>query len=163
MTAPPSRGSGGFDAKPAAERLDASAVAALELLDRQSFPPGWSAAQWRSVLGGGRHLVLGLRRSGRTAVPGLAACAVLQVVPPEAELLRLLVHPSLRRRGLARLVLDAAFSILRRDGCTCCHLEVAAGNDAARQLYHDLGFQQRGVRHGYYGDGSDAVLMSLEL
>lgn len=42
-------------------------------------------------------------------------------------------------------------------------LEVAADNDAARALYAKLGFVEAGRRHGYYGDGADALVLRHSL
>lgn len=42
-------------------------------------------------------------------------------------------------------------------------LEVRASNQPAQQLYASLGFECVGLRKKYYGDGEDAVLMTLLL
>lgn len=42
-------------------------------------------------------------------------------------------------------------------------LEVRASNKPAQRLYASLGFERVGVRKRYYGDGEDAVLMTLLL
>ena len=42
-------------------------------------------------------------------------------------------------------------------------LEVRRYNQPAIALYRTLGFREKGLRHRYYADGEDALLMELEL
>jgi ribosomal-protein-alanine N-acetyltransferase len=43
-------------------------------------------------------------------------------------------------------------------------LEVRASNEVARNLYRKLGFEDSGLRKGYYSDtGEDAVIMWKKL
>ena len=43
-------------------------------------------------------------------------------------------------------------------------LEVRESNTPAREMYNDFGFEQIGVRKGYYGrSGEDAIVMRLPL
>jgi ribosomal protein S18 acetylase RimI-like enzyme len=50
---------------------------------------------------------------------------------------------------------------LDREGVAAT-LEVRAGNDGALAFYRRFGFGQDGVRPGYYQDGADAVIMTLD-
>lgn len=81
----------------------------------------------------------------------------------EAELLRLATDPPHRGRGLGGLVLANGLERLGRQGVGLVHLEVAAGNRTALALYRRAGFEQVGRRPRYYRDGSDALLLTLEL
>jgi ribosomal protein S18 acetylase RimI-like enzyme len=87
------------------------------------------------------------------AVPGLG----------EAELLRVAVSPGRRRSGLGRGLLQASEPLLREQGVRTLLLEVRVANDSARALYAALGWEQVGLRKGYYRDGEDAVLYRKEL
>ena len=64
-------------------------------------------------------------------------------------------------------MLDALVLWSRGQGAQWLWLEVRAGNDPARTLYTRYGFQQVGLRRGYYPAGGlqreDAVVMSLDL
>ena len=42
-------------------------------------------------------------------------------------------------------------------------LEVRASNAAACRLYSKMGFEEVGIRKGYYSDGEDALLMEKRL
>jgi len=93
------------------------------------------------------------------------AYARWSVVPAaaEAELLRIAVAPSTRRKGLARELLRACEAALHAQGIHSLRLEVRMSNDAARCLYEAEGWRLEGLRPRYYRDGEDAVLYGKEL
>ena len=75
----------------------------------------------------------------------------------------LVVDPALRRRGLARLLVDAAVDEARRRGVRKLSLRVFAPNEGARALYASAGFVTEGVlREEFYLGGTyiDDVLMA---
>lgn len=76
----------------------------------------------------------------------------------EAELLTIAVDPDRRGAGLGRRLLVQVETLLIRRGCTLLLLDVAADNLAAARLYDRAGFEQVGLRKGYYRhpDGSRA-------
>lgn len=61
-----------------------------------------------------------------------------------------------RRRGFMRKLLAKVIE-LRPEGKSLW-LEVHEANQPARRLYEDLGFQETGIRRGYYSDGGSAIL-----
>lgn len=67
------------------------------------------------------------------------------------------VHPSGRGRGYARLLMAAVTDAAHRAGAAGLRLEVREDNVAARGLYAALGFTLRRRRPGYYDDGAAAV------
>ena len=89
-----------------------------------------------------------------------AAFARWSLVPVvhEGELLRIAVDPAKRGQGLGRTLLKGMQAELRASGITTLHLEVRAGNAAARALYAACGWREVGHRARYYGDGENAVL-----
>jgi ribosomal-protein-alanine N-acetyltransferase len=85
------------------------------------------------------------------------------VIADEAELLRIAVHPRMRRRGLgSRLLHDFTTQAYKR-GARSCFLEVRADNQAAIALYSAHHFENVSHRTAYYPDGCDAVLMRLSM
>jgi ribosomal-protein-alanine N-acetyltransferase len=58
--------------------------------------------------------------------------------------------PTLRRKGIARRLFEAAASRLAAQGVARLYLEVAEDNLSARALYRSLGFAEHGRRPGYY-------------
>jgi ribosomal-protein-alanine N-acetyltransferase len=96
----------------------------------------------------------------------LVAIAFFQVVTLEVELLNLAVDPSCQGRGLGRLFLESLLDQFTAKRLERCFLEVRASNIAAIKLYEGLGFNQMGIRPGYYpakNGREDAYLYALEL
>jgi len=65
-----------------------------------------------------------------------------------AEVAKLLVHPSARRRGVARAMMLALETIARSAGRTLLTLDTVTGSHA-EPLYRDLGYVTVGVIPGY--------------
>jgi [ribosomal protein S18]-alanine N-acetyltransferase len=84
-------------------------------------------------------------------------------IADEVHLLNVAVHPAQRGLGVGRRLVEAVVAEGRATGARVAYLEVRAGNVAARRLYRDLGFQDLGLRRGYYGVGQDAIVMELGL
>ena len=82
----------------------------------------------------------------------------------EAELTRIAVKASYRRKGIATLLINKLISTLRDKGCTVLMLEVRSRNDSALNLYDSLGFKAYACRKSYYHNpDDDAVLMSVKI
>ena len=82
----------------------------------------------------------------------------------EVSLLNVAVRPSVRRQGLARMLLDWMEARGRDRGGESVFLEVRRSNEGAIELYRKAGFSQVGIRKGYYSaGGEDAVVMSKAL
>jgi ribosomal-protein-alanine N-acetyltransferase len=80
------------------------------------------------------------------------------------EVLNIAVIPEYRRMGLARRLVGLVLGISRALGAKKAFLEVREGNRAARALYEGAGFEQVGLRKGYYPDtGEDALVLGREL
>ncbi len=99
------------------------------------------------------------RQTGERAVVG---ALVAWVVVDEIHIATLSVHPALRRRGVARAMLQTVLNAAGREGCISALLEVRAGNVAAQKVYESFGFEVVGRRPRYYQDNQeDALLMTL--
>ena len=88
---------------------------------------------------------------------------ILSVAAGEAHLLNLCVHPECRRQGLGRRLLEHALEVAGRLGADTLYLEVRVSNAAAIALYREYGFNEIGVRRGYYparGGREDALVMA---
>lgn len=88
---------------------------------------------------------------------------VYWLLPSEVDIHNLAVHPTYRRQGIGRSLLQGVVEEAKRNRASKVTLEVRKSNEAAQRLYHSLGFVARGVRKGYYSDdGEDALAMVLE-
>ncbi len=102
----------------------------------------------------GRRLLLGAFAEGQLVGTVQVILALPPNQPHRAEIAKLLVHRSARKRGIAQLLMEHAESEARAAGKTLLVLDAVTGGDAAR-LYARLGWTRVGVIPGYalYPDG----------
>ncbi|MFC6356907.1 ribosomal protein S18-alanine N-acetyltransferase [Luethyella okanaganae] len=82
----------------------------------------------------------------------------------EGDIQTIAVTESVRGRGLGRALMQRLLAEARKRGAREVFLEVRADNPVAQRLYARLGFEEVGVRRGYYQpDGVDAIVMRLAL
>lgn len=139
-----------------AEPSDADWIAALD--NAVSHSP-WSLDSWTQTIRDSRCWVVLVNG----APAGFIACSL---VIDEAEILNIIIDPDRQGSGLGRRLLDHALVSLAEAGAHRCFLEVRRSNEPAIRLYEKRGFEQTGVRKGYYAsaDGrEDAVLYTLKL
>ena len=99
----------------------------------------------------------------QTEVKRVIGMMVLWLVLDEAHIATLAVHPDFRRRGVARAIMITALNKAFHEGARSSYLEVRAGNQAALQMYKELGYKVVGNRNRYYPDNKeDALLLTLE-
>lgn len=80
----------------------------------------------------------------------------------QGDIQTIAVAPFARGIGLGRGLMHALITQARRRHLGELFLEVRADNPIARTLYESLGFEQIGIRRGYYQpDGVDAISMRL--
>src|ERR1700761_2071713 len=106
--------------------------------------------------------------SGRGAASGLvmAGYAGLMFIPggTQADVLTIAVRPAYWGKGIGSALLGAMIAAARDRGCTEVFLEVRADNARAHGLYLRRGFEELGVRRGYYQpSGTDAIVMRKDL
>jgi len=102
----------------------------------------------------GRRLLLGAFANGDLVGTVHLILALPPNQPHRAEIAKLLVHRSARRRGIAELLMAGAEAEARAEGKTLLVLDTVTGDDAER-LYQRLGWMRVGVIPGYalYPDG----------
>lgn len=94
-----------------------------------------------------------------SAAAEIVGYAGLCAARDQADILTIGVRPDYQGTGLGRRLLDALLAETRRRGCREVFLEVRTENQAAIALYDRAGFEMTGRRRGYYGPGSDALIM----
>jgi ribosomal-protein-alanine N-acetyltransferase len=96
----------------------------------------------------------------------VAGYGILSMGAGEAHILNLCVRPDLRGRGIGRRMLEYLLQRARAAGMREAFLEVRPSNLAAVRLYQSVGFEQLGVRRGYYqaiNGREDATVFKLKL
>ena len=130
---------------------------AIMALERAGFtePEQWSERSWRSELLADHRRIL-LARSYQ-----LVGVVSFGVVGELADLNRLVVAPTHRRRGVGSELVRAGLATVRAAGAKAVLLEVEYNNEPAIALYQRLGFEQLTVRDDYYGPGRPALILKL--
>lgn len=135
-------------------------VLAVVAIERASYQFPWSEGIFRDCLRVGyvcRSVVL----EGQ-----LIGYGVMSVGAGEMHILNLCVHDGFRCRGVGRKLLQYLVDRGAAVGMGEAFLEVRPSNTAAIRLYQSLGFEQVGVRRGYYQAASgreDAAVFKLPL
>jgi ribosomal-protein-alanine N-acetyltransferase len=78
-----------------------------------------------------------------------------RVAEEEVEILNLVVDPAQRRAGIGRRLVDE----IRLQHPGAVYLEVRESNQAGRQFYQRLGFQEFSVRSGYYDSPLESAIV----
>ncbi len=135
-------------------------VAEVFAIERAAYPFPWSAGIFRDCLRVGyfcRVLVVGGQ---------IAGYGVMSMGAGEMHVLNLCIAEAHRGRGFGRLMLEHLLEQGAAGGMTDAFLEVRPSNAAARGLYRALGFEQIGMRRGYYqapNGREDACVLKLTL
>jgi ribosomal-protein-alanine N-acetyltransferase len=156
------------DAHPASEvtvrPADRADLLDVLRIERESFSEPWPYAAFESLLDAPAFLVA---VGGNGSDGSILGYVVGDVMPNHGRdighVKDLAVRPDARGAGIGRRLLREALVGLSVSGAAVAKLEVREGNDAARSLYRDEGFEPTKRMPRYYGDGEDALLLVAEL
>jgi ribosomal-protein-alanine N-acetyltransferase len=138
-------------------RLAARDLAAIERIERRSYPTPWSRSMFASELAKPSSISLGAFGAETGELLGYL---VISRYVDAWHVMNVAVEPEHRRQGIAIALFERLFELTANDGRRGYTLEVRISNDAAIKLYERLGFRSRGVRRGYYTDNrEDALVM----
>lgn len=135
-------------------------------LDAELFgPTAWTCANfWAELAAPGRRYLIARSTDDETDDGEIIGFAGLAAGGAEAEVQTIAVSKSAQGTGLGRRLLAELIDGARQSGAASVLLEVRADNDRAQGLYRRAGFEQIGVRRGYYASiGVDALIMRLRL
>ena len=146
--------------------MTAADLEAVLSIEEAVYQAPWSTAMFEDELDrDNRHyLVIEAGMAGERVAGDMesgdkvAGYGGLMLVGEEAHVVTLAIAPDLHGGGLGSALLAAMFVAARHRGARHLTLEVRASNHPARSLYQRFGFDEVGVRKGYYGD-EDAVIM----
>ena len=84
----------------------------------------------------------------------------LWVIVDEGHITNVAVSPDYRRLQVGSALIKTMLDVTIKAGIQHHTLEVRAGNEPAKGLYRKFGFEEAGLRKGYYEDnGEDAIIM----
>ena len=96
----------------------------------------------------------------------IVAYAVMSVAVGEAHLLTIVVPSSEQGKGYGKKMLNEMITHAVIDNANTMYLEVRTSNKTAIDLYHNRGFNELGIRKGYYPADKgreDALILALDL
>lgn len=128
-------------------------------IERASYQFPWSESIFRDCLRVGYLCRVALRQDR------IAGYAIMSTGAGEAHVLNLCVDPEERCRGIGSRLLHSLLASAGDEGAREVFLEVRPSNTSAIRLYQSFGFQQIGLRRGYYqssGGREDAVVLKRE-
>src|SRR5687768_9362834 len=139
-----------------AEPRDAQAIAQMSR-DFSESGLGWKydAARVMRAMGDRETLAV-VACAGANTTPGrgaVAGFAVMECADERAHVVLVAVRPSHRRLGIGQRMLEWLLESARIAGMASIHLELRAGNDAARRFYRAMGFYETVLVPGYYRSG----------
>ena len=140
--------------------MRAADVPAVVLIERAAYQFPWSEGIFRDCLRVGYVC--------RVVVAGeeVVGYGVMSVGAGEAHVLNLCIGEGQRCRGLGRQLLRCLLECAAAAGAAEAFLEVRPSNTTAIRLYLALGFEQVGMRRGYYqavNGREDAAVLKLAL
>lgn len=136
---------------------DVSDVIAVE---RASYQFPWSEGIFRDCLR------VGYVCRVVTLADSIIGYGVMSVGAGEAHILNLCIGEAYRCRGVGRKLLTYLIERGAAAGMSEAFLEVRPSNTAAIRLYLSMGFEQVGMRRGYYqaaGGREDAAVLKMAL
>ena len=134
----------------AAEDLDA-----VISVEKDSFCTPWSRSAFEEELARNRLARYIVALDGSEVVGYAGTWLVIN----EAHVTNVAVSGLHRRQGIGRLLMEQLMALAREEGMDSMTLEVRVTNQAARRLYHQLGFVEAGLRKNYYSETQEDALI----
>jgi len=129
-------------------------------VERRCYEHPWTAGIFRDSMKVGYHCW------GYFLDDQLIGYVVMSEAAGEAHILNVCIHPDQRGQGLAKRLMTRVITCAREQQVDTVFLEVRASNRVAQGLYESLGFNEIGLRRGYYPAGKgreDAILFAKVL
>ena len=146
--------------EPKLRPMTASDLDAIMAIERVNFPFPWTEGNFKDSMNSG-YMCLVMEQGKQ-----LMGYAILMMVLDEAHLLNISVAQSHQGQGWGRYLLVQMMEMGREKGGLNMFLEARPSNRSALGLYESMGFNEMGIRPGYYpahNGREDAVLMGMAL
>jgi len=135
-------------------------IPAIEEIEKSCFP-----ADRRTSPRALRHSFKSPIQSVWVAVSGqdAAGAMVLWHYPRSLRIFSVAVLPAYRGGGTGRRMMEEAFALAKKAGCTAVTLEADKSNRVLTGWYEKFGFEIKQTLRDYYSPGRHAVRMRLAL
>lgn len=123
------------------------------------FP--WTMGNFRDSLNCSGYFCLGLEIETK-----LIGYGIIMVAAGESHLLNIVIDPDFQNQGHGTFLARYLLYVAKRNGAHTMFLEVRESNQNAFHVYHQLGFNEIGIRKNYYPaekGREHAIVLALEL
>lgn len=148
------------DALPQLRDMQESDLPAVMAIERVAYEFPWTEGIMRDCLKFGYVCKV---YEARGCIIGYG---VLSIAAGECHFLNICIAPPHQRHGHGALLVAQLLQVARQAHARTALLEVRVSNVAAYRLYHKMGFNEIGMRKGYYpahNTREDALLLAREL
>lgn len=126
------------------EKMSREHLSEVASIEEMSFSLPWSLESLELMLTEQASALVALEDGRVLGYVGMMC------VLDEGQIINVAVHPDARRRGVGRSLMQAAEAYAKERGIVFLSLEVRESNSAARSLYSSLGWEEQGIRKGFY-------------
>ncbi len=134
-------------------------TAVLEI-EGQIYDFPWSAQTFRDCMKIG-YLCWVCER-----IDQVVAYGILSIAAGESHVMNICVSPQFQRQGMGQAMMHKLIEIANENRSETILLEVRPSNEAALNLYANMGFNEIGIRKNYYPAANgreDALMLAMEL
>lgn len=142
-------------------KMTANDVEAVHAIEVEAFPTPWTLDSFHYEMRENQfaYYVVAEDETGEL----LGFCG-MWIVIDSAQITNVAVRKKARGQGIGEGLMRGAMKAAKENNAEVMSLEVRVSNTIAQNLYRKLGFQEGGIRKGYYQDNQeDALVMWVEL
>ncbi|MEK5186634.1 ribosomal protein S18-alanine N-acetyltransferase [Solibacillus sp. FSL R5-0691] len=142
-------------------RMTIDDVQAVHKIELATFPTPWTLDSFYYEMTENQYAHYLVAEDGNGEIIGF--CGIWLVIDA-AQITNVAVVQSVRGQGIGETLMREAMRVAKEANMDVMSLEVRVTNTVAQNLYRKLGFQDGGLRKGYYTDNQeDALVMWVNL
>lgn len=142
--------------RPQIVKMQARHIEEIAEIEKLSFSKPWSFEALAEELSNPLAVFLVAVIDGKTV-----GYAGMHHIIDEGYITNIAVHPDYRRRGIATALINELDNYARKKGLALLTLEVRCSNTVAIDIYRRAGFDEAGIRKGFYDEPKeDALIMT---
>lgn len=142
-------------------RMTIDDVQAVHKIELASFPTPWTLDSFYYEMTENQFAHYLVAEDENSEIIGF--CGIWLVIDA-AQITNVAVVQSVRGQGIGETLMREAMRVAKEANMDVMSLEVRVTNTVAQNLYRKLGFQDGGLRKGYYTDNQeDALVMWVNL
>lgn len=142
-------------------RMTIDDVQAVHKIELATFPTPWTLDSFYYEMTENQYAHYLVAEDGNGEIIGF--CGIWLVIDA-AQITNVAVVQAVRGQGIGETLMREAMRVAKEANMDVMSLEVRVTNTVAQNLYRKLGFQDGGLRKGYYTDNQeDALVMWVNL